>query len=114
VDSHPPITGKGISTGKPKADVRRKSAEKAKRVFLTMADMMAGGMLIYLPHYLVQFFVKKIKNLNVKNDLILDSDTLFFVFLWEFSCSLDKGVYLLFHNYLVMLNDLEEKSFLDL
>jgi hypothetical protein len=49
--------GRGSSTGKPKADVRRKSAEKAKRVFL-MADMMAGGMLIYLLHYLVQFFVK--------------------------------------------------------
>jgi hypothetical protein len=49
VDSHPPRMGDGISTGKPMADVRRKSAEKAKKVFLTIADMMTGGMLIYLP-----------------------------------------------------------------
>ena len=51
--------GNGISTGKPKAEVRRKSAEKAKKVFLTIADMMTGDMLIYLLLYLDQFFAKK-------------------------------------------------------
>ena len=66
VDSHPPRFGEGISTGKPMADVRRKSTEKAKKVFLTIADMMAGDMLIYFLHYPVQFFEKKNKNLNMK------------------------------------------------